>query len=364
MARQERKRTLRFGIFSKLFIFFLLAALFPLLITWYYARERAIEDASQLGEQRLQSVADRLGDRVESWLRVNQQSLIEHASTPAMQSMKPDTQKPILISLSLFQPWSFLVFTIGPDGMSVARSDTLAPVNYADRGYFKDVAAGKPLGQQVVISRTTNKPSWVVAVPIRDSYGRFVGALAKSNALSEITDVLVNEKIGRRGRAMLLAPDGKLIAETGAVMDKELRDLSKHPAFVAAAKDDYVARFDEGGQKMLARVRKTRLDWVVAVQMPEDEVFERVRRTDRYMLQLLGIAAIVAAIFALLVAPTIANPIRRLTAITEDISRGHFDQEVKETERSDEIGALARSIERMTKSLRIAMSRLSENRPH
>ena len=362
MAKQEGKRNVRFGIFWKLFIAFLLAALFPLLITWYYARERAIEDASQLGEQRLQSTADALADRVDSWLRVNQQSLIEHASTAAMQTMKPDVQKPILISLSLFQPWSFLVFTIGVDGMSVARSDSLAPVNYADRIYFKDVAAGKSLGQQVVISRTTNKPSWVVAVPVRDSYGRFVGALAKSNALSEITDVLVNEKIGRTGRAMLLAPDGKLIAETGAVMDKELRDLSKHPAFLAAGKGDIIARYDEGGKEMLARVRKTRLDWVVAVQMPREEVFERVRRTDRYMLQLLGIAVIVAALFAFVVAPSIANPIRRLTAITEEISRGNFEQDVKETGRSDEIGALARSIERMTKSLRIAMSRLSENR--
>jgi methyl-accepting chemotaxis protein len=80
------------------------------------------------------------------------------------------------------------------------------------------------------------------------------------------------------------------------------------------------------------------------------------------MLRLLGTAAVLAAFFALIVAPGIANPIRRLTTITEEISRGNFEQEVKEAGRSDEIGALARSIERMTKSLRIAMSRLTEKR--
>ena len=80
------------------------------------------------------------------------------------------------------------------------------------------------------------------------------------------------------------------------------------------------------------------------------------------MLQLLAVAVLIAAFFALTVAPSIANPIRRLTAITEEISRGNFDQEVKEANRSDEIGALARSIERMTKSLRIALTRLSEKR--
>ncbi len=358
----ERQKARGLGIFGRLFLAFLLAALVPLLITWYFARERAIEDASQLGEQQLRATASRLADKVEAWLRINQQSLLEHAATASMQTMRADVQKPIMVSLSLLQPWSFLVFTIGPDGMSVARNDNLAPINYADRGYFKDVAAGKNIGQQVVISKTNNKPSWVVAVPIRDSYGRFVGALAKSNALSEVTDVLVNEKIGRTGRAMLLAPDGKLIAQTGAVMDKELLDLSAHPAFKAGSAGSEIARYLDDGRPMLARIRKTRLDWVVAVQMPEEEVFERVRATDVYMLQLLGVAVVVAAFFALIVAPSIANPIRRLTAITEDISRGNFEQEVKEATRGDEIGALARSIERMTKSLRIALSRLSDKR--
>src|SRR5947207_14978024 len=118
MASTENKRIRGLGIFSKLFLAFLLAALVPLLITWYYARERAVEDASQLGEQQLKSIANRLGDKVEAWLRINQQSLIEHAATAAMQSMRTDIQRPILVSLSLHQPWSFLVFTIGADGMS------------------------------------------------------------------------------------------------------------------------------------------------------------------------------------------------------------------------------------------------------
>jgi len=174
--------------------------------------------------------------------------------------------------------------------------------------------------------------------------------------------VLVNERIGRTGRALLLAPDGKLIAETGAVMDKELLDYSAHPAFKTGIAGGEIARYVDEGKPVIAWIRKTRLDWVVAVQMPEDEVFVRVRQTDIYMLRLFAVAGCVGALFAFVIAPGIANPIRRLTAITEEISRGNFEQEVKEASRSDEIGALARSIERMTKSLRIALSRLSEKR--
>src|SRR5262245_2422258 len=284
MAGKEHKRARGLGIFGRLFLAFLLAALVPLLITWYYARQRAVEDAPQIGEQQLRSVANRLGDKVESWLSINQQSLIEHAASAAMQSMRPDVQRPILITLSLHQPWSFLVVTIGPDGMSVARNDNLAPINYADRGYFKEVSNGSPIGQQVVISRTINKPSWVVAVPIRDSYGRFIGALAKSNALSEITDVLVNERIGRTGRAMLLVAASKRHSQLRAVVVTELLCLSKHPALKTGLAGGEIARYVDDGKTMMARIRNTRLDWIVAVQMSEAEVFEPVRRTDIYML--------------------------------------------------------------------------------
>jgi HAMP domain-containing protein len=53
---------------------------------------------------------------------------------------------------------------------------------------------------------------------------------------------------------------------------------------------------------------------------------------------------------------------RVLTAVAEDISRGRFEQELPEVDRGDEIGALARAIERMTRSLQLAMSRLKPDR--
>ncbi len=349
------------GIFPKLFFAFLVAAMLPLLVTWYYARDRAHHDAERLADLQLLSIANSFADRTDAWLRVNVQSMDEMATVAAMRSMRPDLQKPLLVSMSLKQPWSFLVFTVGLDGMSVGRNDNVAPINYADRIYVKDVLAGKPVGQQVVISKTINKPSWVVAVPIYDqSTGQgVVGVLAKSNALSEITDVLAHEKIGHTGQALLFSPDGKLIAMTGAVMDKELKDMHTHPAFEASKGISESVRYTIDGRNLRAAVRKTRLDWVVAVQMDEDEVYSRVHETDTYMLELLAGAIVVAAFFALLISSGMVEPIRRLTAITEEISRGNFDHDVREAARADEIGALARSIARMAASLRIAIARLS-----
>ncbi len=359
----KARKNFSLGIFGKLFLAFLLAALIPLLVTWYYARDRAIQDAEQFAQLLLDNHAARIASKVDSWSRLNRQSLIEHAATPAVVSMKPEVVRPVLVAMQQAQPWSYLVFAMAPDGMSIARSDKEAPINYADRGYFKSVMSGAPLGQQVLISRTNGKPAWILSVGIRDTSGSVLGVLAKGSSLAEITDSLVSESIGRTGKAMLLSNDGKLLAMTGATIGKELRDMKEHPAFVARRSDQRVIRFvDENRVPVIGRVITNDLGWSVVVYLTEAEVFAKVNQTNAYMATLLLAAALFATLFALVVAPTLARPIKRLTAITEEISRGNFAHEIKESRRGDEIGALARSIERMTRSLRIAMTRLSERR--
>jgi len=54
----------------------------------------------------------------------------------------------------------------------------------------------------------------------------------------------------------------------------------------------------------------------------------------------------------------LADPIRRLTTLADNISRGEMSGKILETERGDEIGALARAIERMSVSIQMAMGRL------
>jgi methyl-accepting chemotaxis protein len=339
----------------------LLAAMLPLLATWYIARGVTVDNAEHLAESRLSLEAQKIAARADGWLQVNYESLAEHADTTAIRSMLPELQRPVLVTIANHQPWTQLAFTIGLDGMSLARSDSLGPINYSDRAYFKTAVAGQPLGQIIAISRTTNRPSWIFGVPIKDELGKVVGVLAKTNGLNEITDELVKTKVGETGRAVLLAPDGKLAGMTGAVFDKELKDYSKHPLY--AGRENIrggVLRYDDGGHPTMAVLQPIRFGWLVAVQIDEAEAMQPVKETDRTMLILLLVAAVLAGAFAAIAAPGFARPLVRLTTIAEDMSRGHFDHEIPGTERGDEIGALARAVERMTRSLRLAMDRLSK----
>jgi methyl-accepting chemotaxis protein len=349
-------------LFWRFFLGLLVAALIPLLATWYFARGVTGDYAERLAVSQLRNEAVQIATRADGWLQLNYESLSEHADTIAMRSMLPELQRPVLIAIANHQPWTQLAFTVGLDGVSLTRSDSLAPINYSDRVYFKTTSAGQPLGQQMLISRTTNRPSWVVAVPIKDESGKVVGVLAKTNGLNELTDQLANVKIGESGRAILIAPDGKLAGMTGAVFEKELRDWSKHPLFTSRENvRGGVLHYVDDGRPTVAVLQPVRFGWLVAVQMDEAEALRPVAETDRTMLILLMVAALLAATFAAIFAPGLSRPLVRLTTIADDMSRGHFDHEIPGTERRDEIGALSRAVERMTRSLRLAMERLTKS---
>jgi methyl-accepting chemotaxis protein len=73
---------------------------------------------------------------------------------------------------------------------------------------------------------------------------------------------------------------------------------------------------------------------------------------------LLLVTLVTVVVVGYLLALRLSTPIRNLTVIADEISRGNLTAEIRETERNDEIGALARAIERMGVSLQMAFDRL------
>ena len=67
---------------------------------------------------------------------------------------------------------------------------------------------------------------------------------------------------------------------------------------------------------------------------------------------------VTVVIIGYFLAQRLSIPIRNLTAVADEISRGNLSAEIKEVWRSDEIGALARAIDRMGISLQMAFDRL------
>jgi adenylate cyclase len=90
----------------------------------------------------------------------------------------------------------------------------------------------------------------------------------------------------------------------------------------------------------------------VGVDMPASIMIKKEKFISSIMFFVMSIAVIFAGIIVLLFSETIIRDINKLNRIAEDVSLGKIDNDV-DVKRSDEIGDLAQSFQRMITSLRI-----------
>ncbi|MEM4155595.1 MAG: HAMP domain-containing protein [Archaeoglobaceae archaeon] len=123
-----------------------------------------------------------------------------------------------------------------------------------------------------------------------------------------------------------------LIAGTGAYIDGYFQYLTKNPANPA--------------ENIAGEVTKS-------IEKAREQIYVN-----------LGIAFAIAVVFILIIAyftiSSIANPIVELSRSADKISAGEVDTEIPFKERADEIGILSNSIERLKRSLKVAMQSLEE----
>ncbi len=94
----------------------------------------------------------------------------------------------------------------------------------------------------------------------------------------------------------------------------------------------------------------------------EKEKFLIERQKDEMIRSNLFVSAVfitLAVIISFVFSNTLARPIRKLTSIADEISKGkNLDVKIEEIKRSDEIGELAKSIDRLKTSVKMMMDRM------
>jgi HAMP domain-containing protein len=96
----------------------------------------------------------------------------------------------------------------------------------------------------------------------------------------------------------------------------------------------------------------------VHVGLWADAVQQDVRAAVLPIIALIAICLLVGIAISAMLAGKVIRPILELKSIADDISRGHLDASVT-MQSNDEVGELARSLERMRASLKAAMLRLN-----
>jgi methyl-accepting chemotaxis protein len=346
------------SIYTKIFLTMLSVSLIPLLAVGIRVVQNEEAQTTPRVNREFEQEAKVLAANVSGWIETNVKALQQNALLADIRSMDPARQTPVLQAMVNTYGWTFLASTIGSDGKNVARSDITPSIDYSDREYFRQAMAGKGLGQQVVISKTIGKPALVLATAY-PALGGGTGVLMTSSALSDVTDTIAASHIGRTGFSFLLDNKGRVISHPSPEFSGKLGDLSNHPAFTAT-RSAPTARvtFTEGGKEFVAHAMVIPLGWVIVVQQETDEAFTPIRNAMRNAVIVVLSVAAVALIASYLLARGLALPILRLTNVADAVSRGETNVEIAEVDRGDELGGLARAIDRMRISIDVAMKRL------
>jgi methyl-accepting chemotaxis protein len=352
-------KKVRFKILFQILITMLLVALIPLGGLWYISIYKSKQEWTSNIFQNLVDNTENLSRSIDDWTTMNLRLLDQNSGSPAILGMDAKTQAPVLKSITNVYEWIYLAFTILPDGQNLGRSDGNPPINYGDREYFQQVLSGKPIGQQVLLGKTSGKPALILAKPIKGEGAKNLGAIAIAMTLEDLSKTITKTKIGETGFAILLDDKNRLIAHGKGAVASELQDFGSHPALRQANRFDHDSFvLEEGGKKIVAYSQKTKLGWTLIVQQDYREAYAAADEARGNAILLLVATLVIVILVAFLLARRLSTPIRNLTAIADDISRGNLGAVIKETMRSDEIGALARAIERMGVSLQMAFERL------
>jgi methyl-accepting chemotaxis protein len=166
---------------------------------------------------------------------------------------------------------------------------------------------------------------------------------------------LVNDNPRQVARAEALAP---LIADKLAEL-QETVEVRRTRDFAAAQSIVLTDR----GKKAMDGIRQTVQDMTLEEEgllTQRAATTQIAARTARWTIVLGTLAAvIIAGLAGLAITRNIALPLKNLTTVAERITVGDLTVDVPTDERTDEVGVLARTFERMTRSLR-AMAAVAE----
>ena len=355
----------RFGLFGKIITVMLIVSLLPFAIFWGITLKETNERIRADTEALMAQTAQGLGKQIDGWIDNNISILRTAANLPEIISMTEQQQKPILETIQKqYDEWMYLVFTVGVDGMNVARSDDVPLKDYSDREYYKNIMTGKNHSWQTLNGKTSQKPSLVLAVPIK-SGEQTVGVMAAEMTVDDISKNIGVWKKGETGYAFLVDEKGYVVSHPDKQYVATRKNLDSHPLIANYRKKGWTTittRFKTAnGHPALGHVRSNNYGWALALQQDDSEVFAALNRVQKFALTLLGCTILLVSVIAWFSARAIVTPVMKLTDAAERMSLGELNVKIDIKSR-DEIGLLAQAIGRMQTSLRLAMNRLRRKR--
>ncbi len=269
--------------------------------------------------------------------------------------------------------------------------DKAANYDHRQRGWYQ-VARDKkqPIWSEIYPEFATKSLAITAAQPVYDPTDTLLGVVGTTAYFNHVNEFLNKLKIGQTGQTFIMERSGLLVAtstldpvvhqievsgtkkvqrlkatESGSKITKATaQHLEQHFGNLDKIMDSQQLDFDiEAGVKQFVQVKPLKdargLDWLVVVTIPEADFMQQIDANTRTTMMLSLVALVLTALIGLLTARWIIRPILRLNTATQKFSQGNWDEKLP-TERTDELGELARSFNSMGEQVKQSFHALEE----
>lgn len=295
-------------------------------------------------------LANNVGKQIEQMIVNTEQTMEMLANLQKVKTMNiEEMQYPLLETVKAY-PLISQIYVMDKSGRQIYKTSGLLE-NRADRDYFKKAITGEVNFSDVFISGSTLQPIVTIARPINNGQ-EIVGVLGASIELAALSDLVVQNNLGKTGQTFIVDKNGKIIAHGNADWVAEMKDLSdlKIVQAVMKGEEDLQDYKDEDGKDITAAyvpIEKT--GWGVIVQQDAKEAYDSIAKQKRATNIALGITVLLGVLIALVLANYITKPLLILSEKIKLAADGDLKAKVtgKLLKREDEFGQLAQNFNGM-----------------
>lgn len=360
------------SIRTKLVIYFSILILCSSIILGIISVQQASASVKLEVEKSLALLVSDASKLTQSRVETQIKALEMIAGRADIQSMDWAIQQPIL--QTQLERTSFLdIAVVQLDGTAQYSNGSTSQLG--DRDYIKKAFSGEINVSDLLVSKVTNSVVLMYAAPI-EKEGKIIGALigrGDGNALSEITD---DTGFGESGYAYIINSKGTLVAHP----DRE-KVLNQYNPIEEVKKDESQRSVAMQFEKMLKE--KTGIsdyafqgedlyagytpiegsEWILVIAANKNEVLSSIDSLQKAIIITTGIIIALSIVITYLIGNSIAKPIVRSMQHSEKIANLDISQDVPADllKNKNEIGALSKSLQRITSSLREIIKEISNS---
>ncbi|MDR3594409.1 methyl-accepting chemotaxis protein [Clostridium sp.] len=255
-----------------------------------------------------------------------------------------------------------LVFVTDIKGKEVARSDGKNQFDdLSDRDYVNEVLSNKKtIVSDVLISKTTGKPSVVIAVPIFNTQNQLQGILGATLNLNKIEEMRSKVSMGQTGYAFITDKQGQILAHPDEKMVEERTDVSDMEIVKKALNGESGAMsYEYKGDKVFGSYTNVpTTGWAVAVRQTQDDAFSSINSIKIKMVIIGSLILAIAIIIGVILSKNIVNPLLILKEAASQLAQGNLAHDFK-INTGGEIGELSKSFSDMRENLKNLVQQIS-----